>query len=64
MVVAQEHPIAGAIRQLGVPLKLSDTPGSVRTPPPTLGQHTQEILSSDLGYDAAEIERLTGENVV
>ena len=64
MVVAQEHPIAGAIRQLGVPLKLSDTPGSVRTPPPTLGQHTHEILSSDLGYDAAEIERLTTEKVV
>jgi formyl-CoA transferase/CoA:oxalate CoA-transferase len=44
MIQQLEHAAAGAIRVLGVPIKLSDTPGSVRTPPPTLGQHTEAIL--------------------
>jgi formyl-CoA transferase/CoA:oxalate CoA-transferase len=44
MIQALEHSAAGAIRVLGVPIKLSETPGSVRTPPPTLGQHTDAIL--------------------
>ena len=58
MVVALDHPVAGAIRALGVPVKLNDTPGSVRTPPPTLGQQTEEILGRDLGLEASAIARL------
>ena len=58
MVVALDHPIAGAIRQLGVPVKLSGTPGAVRTPPPALGQHTDAVLRGDLGIDPEEIARL------
>ena len=58
MVVALDHPIAGAIRQLGVPVKLSGTPGAVRTPPPALGQHTDAVLRGDLGIDLEEIARL------
>ena len=58
MVVALDHPVAGAIRTLGVPVKLNDTPGSVRTPPPTLGQQTEEILGRDLGLEASAIARL------
>jgi len=55
MIVALEHATAGPIRVLGTPLKLSATPGSVRTPPPTLGQHTRSILKNDVGLSDEEI---------
>ena len=64
MVVALDHPIAGAIRLLGVPVKLDDTPGNVRTPPPILGQHTETILGQDLGLDAKAIVQLREKGVV
>lgn len=49
MVVEQEHPTAGKIRVVGVPVKLSATPGGVRTVAPLLGQHTDELMD-ELGY--------------
>jgi CoA:oxalate CoA-transferase len=49
MIVEQEHPTAGKISVIGVPVKLSETPGSVRTPAPLLGEHTAEVLG-ELGY--------------
>jgi len=58
MVARLEHAVAGPLQLLGVPVKLSDTPGGVRTPPPTLGQHTDTVLRNDLGLPAAEIDRL------
>ena len=57
MVIALDHPAAGAIRQLGVPVKLGGTPGAVRTPPPVLGEHTGKVLA-ELGYPDAEVARL------
>lgn len=64
MVQTITHPIAGPIQALGLPVKLSDTPGRIRLPPPTLGQHTNEVLAGDLGLDAAAIARLRAEGVV
>ena len=63
MVVALDHPVAGAIRQLGVPLKMSGTPGAVRTPPPALGQHTEAILG-ELGMSGPEIARLRADGAI
>ena len=57
MVVALDHPAAGLIQQLGVPIKLGDTPGAVRTPPPLLGAHTEAILK-EIGKSIEEVEAL------
>ena len=57
MVVPVEHPLEGTISALGVPVKLSDTPGAVRRPAPLLGQHTEEVLR-EAGFSAREIEAL------
>ena len=58
MVVELEHPVAGAIRVLGVPVKLSGSAGAVRTPPPSLGQHTDHVLQDLLGLDEGARTRL------
>jgi formyl-CoA transferase len=63
MVVDLVHPKAGPIKALGVPVKLSDTPGAVDRPAPSLGQHTAEILT-ELGYDGAEQQALRHKRVV
>lgn len=57
MVVEMEHPVAGPIKLPGVPVKLSATPGGVRTAPPTLGQHTDSVLA-ELGYTHEQIADL------
>jgi formyl-CoA transferase/CoA:oxalate CoA-transferase len=64
MVQEIEHPAAGRLRQLGVPIKLSGTPGALRLPPPTLGQHTDEVLRGLLGLSARDVERLRRARVV
>jgi crotonobetainyl-CoA:carnitine CoA-transferase CaiB-like acyl-CoA transferase len=64
MIVPLEHLTAGPIRVLGSPLKLSDTPPAVRTPPPTLGQHTSMILEHDLGLSGGEIDSLRSDRAI
>lgn len=64
MVVDVDHPTCGSIKLTGIPVKLSDTPGSIKLPPPVLGQHNEEILSEMLGYDKHEIEKLLEEGVL
>jgi formyl-CoA transferase len=55
MVVEMEHPVEGTVRGLGIPVKLSDTPGAVRRAAPLLGEHTAEVLH-EIGCSEAEIE--------
>jgi len=57
MVVELEHPRAGRTRALGLPIKLSASPGSVARSAPLLGQHTREVLA-EYGFAAAEIDAL------
>jgi crotonobetainyl-CoA:carnitine CoA-transferase CaiB-like acyl-CoA transferase len=64
MIVPMHHPAAGDIRVLGTPIKLSDTPASMRTAPPTLGQHTDTVLAQDLGLGGEVIGQLRATGVV
>jgi formyl-CoA transferase/CoA:oxalate CoA-transferase len=57
MVAELEHPTVGRLRTVGSPLRLSDTPVALRTAPPVLGQHTDEVLA-ETGYTAAQIAAL------
>ena len=64
MITEVEHPTVGALRLLGLPVKLSGTPGSVRMAPPMLGQHTNAVLGADVGLTGDEIARLHAGGVV
>jgi succinate---hydroxymethylglutarate CoA-transferase len=64
MVETVEHPVIGTLKMLGIPYKFSDTTCSVRRPPPTLGQHTDEILTGELGLDASAIAELRRDKIV
>jgi crotonobetainyl-CoA:carnitine CoA-transferase CaiB-like acyl-CoA transferase len=64
MIQAVEHATAGGIRVLGVPIKLSASPGGVRFAPPTLGQQTESILRGDLGLSAGDVDALRAAGVV
>ena len=57
------HSTAGPIQVLGSPIKLSDTPASIREPPPTLGQHTETVLD-ELGLSQEHVRRLRAEGVI
>jgi CoA:oxalate CoA-transferase len=56
MIVELDTPEGGKVKQVGISVKLSDTPGTIRSLAPRLGQHTDEILA-DLGYEQEQIER-------
>jgi crotonobetainyl-CoA:carnitine CoA-transferase CaiB-like acyl-CoA transferase len=64
MIARVEHATIGSLRTLGVPVKLSDTPGAVRTPPPTLGEHTEAVLGQDVGLSAEDIGALRRDGVI
>jgi crotonobetainyl-CoA:carnitine CoA-transferase CaiB-like acyl-CoA transferase len=64
MIETVEHPTVGALQMLGIPFKFSDTAPAVRRPPPTLGQHTDEILSGLLHKSPDEIEALRTAGII
>ena len=64
MIANVTHATLGNLRVLGSPLKLSDTAPSVRTAPPTLGQHTAGVLINDLGLHADAVSALRAQGVV
>jgi crotonobetainyl-CoA:carnitine CoA-transferase CaiB-like acyl-CoA transferase len=57
MVVELDQPDLGTVRQLGIPVKLSRTPGEVERPAPALGEHTEEVLR-EAGFGDEEIHSL------
>ena len=64
MIETVGHPTLGALKLIGTPFKFGGTPTSVRRAPPTLGQHTDEILRNELGYDETRIVALRAGKVI
>jgi crotonobetainyl-CoA:carnitine CoA-transferase CaiB-like acyl-CoA transferase len=64
MIVGYEHPTAGTIRTLGIPIQFSGTPGDIRRPAPLLGEHTHEVLSEYGAYTGRELAVLQAEGVI
>ena len=64
MVVEMDHPECGPIKMVNSPVKYSETQPVVRSAPPVLGQHTNEVLEKDVGLTSAEIESLKEKGVV
>jgi crotonobetainyl-CoA:carnitine CoA-transferase CaiB-like acyl-CoA transferase len=63
MMVEMRHPVEGIVRGLGIPIKLSETPGRIRRPAPLLGEHTRQTLM-EIGYSEAEIAGLQERGIV
>ena len=64
MITRIAHQITGEVAVPGVPIKLSETPGSVDTPAPSLGEHTTEVLTGLLGMPPEEVETLRRDGVI
>jgi crotonobetainyl-CoA:carnitine CoA-transferase CaiB-like acyl-CoA transferase len=64
MLIEIKHPKADKIKQIGIPIKFSETQLQVRYPPPLLGQHTEEVLKNLLNMSTQEINRLKEKGVI
>jgi CoA:oxalate CoA-transferase len=64
MLVEVDQPGVGKMRIVGSPIRLSETPGEVYAPAPLLGQHSEEVLRTILGYSAEDIRALKAEDVI
>ncbi len=63
MIVETTHPVAGRVPSLGLPIKFSETPGSVRRAAPVLGEHTREVLREH-GFSDAEADEMAAQGAV
>jgi crotonobetainyl-CoA:carnitine CoA-transferase CaiB-like acyl-CoA transferase len=63
MLAEVEHPALGVLRQAGIPIRFERTPGAIRSAPPLLGEHTDEILA-ELGYGRDEVERMRASGAI
>jgi formyl-CoA transferase len=64
MVLEAPHPTAGTVRMTGFPYKFSETPAELHAPPPLLGQHTEEILTTVLDYSIEEVSALRDKGAI
>lgn len=64
MVQEIEHPTLGPVKQLGPVAKLARTPASIHVAPPSLGEHTNEILENELGYSPADLAQLRADGAI
>ena len=64
MVMEVDHPICGSMKLVNTPVKFSYSEPSIRTPPPILGQHTDEVLRDILAMSGDDIQSLKQEGVV
>ena len=64
MLPTVTHSRTGPLAQVGSPLKLSETPTAVRTPPPCLGADTVRVLTDDLGLTDAQVDSLRADGVI
>jgi crotonobetainyl-CoA:carnitine CoA-transferase CaiB-like acyl-CoA transferase len=63
MLTEIEHPTEGKLKQIGIPIKFSETPGRIKDPPPGFGEHSEMILEA-LKFTKEEIEKLKEEKVI
>jgi len=63
-VTEVDHPSCGPMKLVSPPVKFSEAKPSIRTPPPTLGQHTDEVLTEMLGMSSDEVQSLRSSGVV
>ena len=64
MACTVEHPVLGALSQLGIPFRFSASTGDIRRPPPMLGEHTDEVLTKLLGRSEAQVAALRERGIV
>ena len=64
MFVELDHPIHGPVKITGTPLKMSETPGQVRSLAPAPGEHNEEVFMGLLGYSRADLARWRDEGVI
>ena len=64
MIASFRHPIAGDLRLVGNPIKLSEHPPRVDVPPPVLGEHTESILTRELQLTPDDVRDLRAQEVI